>query len=248
MAKWFLLRVGLPMGILIAVWPGLIGPAPTLTDFVRTACVTSLVLVGGLWTVASAFQRLGWRSRRSAVTLALLLAAGTVTGGMTALWWTMQLPHGSWTRLPDPPEQPQGLVGPTCLTSRPDATRLFVVTSTGRYLGYGLDSALQPRWTVRSSLPDDPARDQARCEETSGGRPPPRIPGDVVAVHRVEEFGVDCGGTTYYLLRSGGSVWTWSDYTCALVPAILYLAYCVLFAVLGLAAGATFARRQVEER
>lgn len=228
MAKWFLLRVGLPVGFLVAVWPGLIGAVPTLADIVVTAGVTGLVLSAGLSAVTAVFLRFSCRSRGSFVMLGMLLAAGTVAGGIIALDWNMRLPHGRWVRLPDPPEQPQAFVGPGCLGAGPEVTRLFVVMPSGRYLGYGFDPAMQHHWTMQSTLPAEAPSDRARCERASLGRPPPRIPQDVVAVHRVVQMGVDCGGTTYYLLRPGGSVWTWSNFSCALIPSMLFLGYCVI--------------------
>ena len=238
MFRWFLTRVGLPVGVLLGVGFGLRGSGTALLDVILTIMIPAVALASLLSFATQLFVRTFRRTRITATVLVAGIVTLTVVGGAGVLVGASHAPHGRWNRLPDPPAPAVSLAGPTCYRMVGDDDGLIVVAAQqGGYFVYRPGSGSSGVWTREAAIPEDILQRSDDCRVMSRGGAIPRVRGGVLATYRVDDDGVDCGGRRHYILKEDGTVWEWSTGGCA----ITYLAglafYVTTLLAVGLAAG-----------
>ena len=219
----------MPLGMMVMQ-----GSSLALPDFLLTSILAALAMAGGLAGLTAIYVRFVPRSRLSVAGLVLVVAVATITGGIGLLAVSAEFPHGKWRRLADPPMPLADFAGPTCYRLTSDPHVVFGTTLDGRYLSYGPTS--RDGWAVQSSLPTSSPEDVEWCN-LSTSEMPPRMPDDVLEMHSVREVGADCGGTSHYVLKTDGSVWELSRFTCAIGVAVAFFIYLGLLVAISVGAG-----------
>jgi hypothetical protein len=232
----YLVRGGIPVGIMIGIATAFFGPHTAWIDFALTTALSGLLFVGLVAAVAEPFIRKFPRSGVSVFLLCVLMIITTLVGGLAIFEGAVRIPHGRWIRLPDPPEPVRAFAGPTCyrLTGRDDGV-IFAVNATGKYLVYHQDRAPDMGWTLEAGIPDSIADRGKGCRPMMRARATPPKSGQVVATYRVDDNGVDCGGRRHYLLLADGSIWNWSDGSCAIAAVFGRLLFAVALLLVGAA-------------
>lgn len=162
MAKWISIPVTVTSGLPVGLVAGLFLASPfwtSLIDFILTIVVGTALVGLPQGVLAASVRRLAKRSERLRLLLGLTLIGFTMS--IVALIFVIpKMPHGVWERLPDPPEQAVGLLGPKC-TDFLDA-RFYVVSSSGRFFRYTEDGG---GWTDAGSIDSVLDSDMGQCEQ-----------------------------------------------------------------------------------
>jgi hypothetical protein len=212
--RGYLITGGVPVGIMIALSTAILGPNTSWLDFTLTTAICALALAGLLTVVTEPLIK---TFRRSALTVGVMIVFVTLTtliGGMGLLETADRVPHGQWSRLPDPPEPVRFFAGPTCqrLVGHDDGA-ILLARAAGRYLAY---HGKAEGWTREASAPESLRRRDAGCRPRYTGPGPPMKSGQIIASYHIDLDGSDCGGRRDYRLLADGSIWEWSDGACAL--------------------------------
>lgn len=233
-----LLRAGLPVGLLLGLWESGFGHSGHWLDFLLTASLSAVALAGLLTAVTEPFVRGVRRSRLRAVGLVCLVFLATVFGGFLILLVAERVPHGTWTRLPDPPEPAQGFAGPTChVMNGRDDNEVYIYVAGGRYLSYHAATDGPAGWTEEAKLPVGPRGSLSVCPPGAYGSATPFKFGRILARYRIDDDGVDCGGRRHYLIMADRSIWTWSTGECAMAQIAAYGLFLAALVICGLVAG-----------
>ena len=208
----YLTSGGIPVGLMIGLGTAFYGLNTNWPDFILTTAVCALALAGLLTLVIEPFIKTFRRSAGTISAVILLITMTTLVGGMVLLIAAVNLPHGKWARLPDPPEPARSFAGRTCheLGDRDDSD-IYVVTASGGIFAFDGDAG---RWSRETTLPDS-TRERG-CHSMLTVRGTPMKVGRVIASYQVDDHGVDCGGRRYYRLLADGSIWEWSTGGCAI--------------------------------
>jgi hypothetical protein len=210
--RGYLTSGGIPVGLMIGLGTAFYGLNTNWPDFILTTAVCALVLAGLLTLVTEPFIKTCRRSAGTIIAMILLVTATMLIGGMGLLLAAVNVPHGNWERLPDPPEPARSFAGPTChkLTGR-DNDVIYVVTASRAVFAFHGDGA---HWTRETTLPD--SAPERGCHAMVTVRGTPMKVGRVIASYQVDDDGTDCGGRRYYRLLGDGSIWEWSTGGCAI--------------------------------
>jgi hypothetical protein len=159
--QWYLLRAGLPTGVLIAVGEA-IDDQQVWWDVIVTIALPALALASMLAVATEVFARHVARSPRSDFVFVAMTATVTVMGGLALLVLVPRLPHGRWVRLPDPPRVVRAFAGPTCLHMVGSDDGVVVMeASDGGYVVYHPDWGNS--WTVEPAIPAEIERRAEGC-------------------------------------------------------------------------------------
>ena len=203
---------GIPVGLLVGLGTAFLGwRATAWLDFVATTLACAAVFALALWVVTSVMVSgaVNRRWLRLAVPLAAFIA------GFGVLRLAQFVPHGKWHRLPEPPAQPRAFVGPTCLRMiGNDDGEMLVITLSDRYFAFHARSAT---WTAEPSISEDLLLRSSGCRPLDPRTRTPFKSGRILARHRVDLNGVDCGGRQHYVLMDDRSIWAWDTGNCALI-------------------------------
>jgi hypothetical protein len=227
--RWYLLRAGLPTGVLIALGEA-INDQQVWWDVIVTIALPALALASVLAVAAEVFARRVPRSLRSKFAFVAVTTSLTIVGGLALLVLMPRLPHGHWVRLPDPPRVVRAFAGPTCLCMVGSDDGVVVMeSSNGSYVVY--HPQWGNSWTVESAIPPEIVRRAEGCRRMLAESATPLTFGGVVARYRIDDNGVDCGGRRHYILKSNHTVWEWSTGFCA-IPWLAGGAFYLIFLVL----------------
>jgi hypothetical protein len=210
--RGYLTSAGIPVGLMIGLGTAFFGLNTNWPDFILTTSICALAVAGLLTLVTEPFIKTFRRSAGTISVLILLITATTFVGGMVLLVAAVNVPHGKWERLPDPPEPVRSFAGPTCHKYHGgDDSQIYVVTASGGVFVYHRNGA---RWSRETTLPDSvPERG---CYAFFKVRGTPMKMGRVIASYQVDEDATDCGGRRNYRLLADGSIWEWRVAGCAL--------------------------------
>ena len=229
MTKWISIPVALISGLPVGLAAGLFLASPfwtPLIDFVLTVAVGTTLVGLPQGVLAARVRRPSKRSGRLRLLLGMTLIGFTMS--IVALMFVIpKMPHGVWERLPDPPEQAVGILGPKCTGFFPE---IYLVSSSGRLFRYG-DSEDGEDWTDAGSMESVLDSVMGECEHYDEfGTPSP--PDQTVSLVHLEAQGVDCLSEVEYALLSNGQLWRWEYGSCAIGD------FLVLFLSIALAVGA----------
>ena len=230
MLRWYLIRAGLPAGLLIGFGLTVRADQTSWPDFVQTTITAAAVV-----TVISALTlELYVRSLRRTAPAVLgfvLLSLVTVpVASVAALGLMQRVPHGRWVRLPDPPGTVVGIAGPDCLRlSGEGGGTVILATASGGYLVHDPATAPDDYWRHEARIPEAILEQAVDCRPPSFVPDAPPVSGGVLEAFRIHDVGADCGGTRYYVVKDDLSVWEWSTFSCSIgVFAILMLYFGVI--------------------
>ena len=235
---WFFLRVGLPVGLLLGVGFAFDGAQTAWLQFVWAVAFPATALASALTVTNEAVVRSVQRTRLSGLVLVAVILGVTTVGGAYLFGRAARVPHGDWTRLPDPPESPVAFAGPTCYRMTTHDYGVVAVTAPqGGYFVYHHDTGPDGVWTTEPILPDSILQRAEGCQAIYRDNATPQVRGNVLARYRIDEDGTDCGARWHYLLMEDHSVWVWSTGGCAMLSFFGFLLYLAVLFGLGLAAG-----------
>lgn len=229
--KGIFVLAGLPWALLLALVVSSHSPV-SWPDFALTTLLAGAAFASALGTVAWVFTRHVRRTWAGVAGFFLVMPTAGLLAATLIYLAANSIPHGKWTRLPDPPEAALNFAGPQCYTD--GEVVIYVQAASGH--AYAYQDALTSNagnWTPVPEVPASAVHHLPTCDLAPLTRiRGPWLRGSAAATYQVEMRGADCGSHVHFLLRDDQSIWSWSRSSCTLGE----LGFAIVMAVATLAA------------